>query len=84
MKASNVLLGIIAGAAVGAVIGILFAPDKGANTRKKLARKGEDFVGGIKEKASHLTEMVKTPFYGELLEGNGKSTLPKGKLTEMK
>ncbi len=28
MKKSNVVLGVLAGAAVGALIGILFAPDK--------------------------------------------------------
>lgn len=84
MKSSNVVLGIIAGAAVGAVIGVLFAPDKGENTRKKIARKGEDFVGGVKEKASHLAEMVRTPFYAEIQEGNGKSSMPKTKLTEVK
>ncbi len=35
MKTSNVILGIVAGAAVGALLGVLFAPDKGTNTRKK-------------------------------------------------
>ena len=39
MKSSNVLLGIVGGLAAGAVLGVLFAPDKGTNTRKKIAKK---------------------------------------------
>jgi gas vesicle protein len=56
MKKSNVVLGVLAGAAVGALIGILFAPDKGSKTRRKLYRKGEDVVDDLKEKAHDLTE----------------------------
>ena len=51
MKNSNVVLGVI-----GALLGVLYAPDKGANTRTKLRRKGEDVVGDLKVKAQHLTE----------------------------
>jgi gas vesicle protein len=62
MKTSRVVLGVLAGAAVGALIGVLFAPDKGANTRRKIARKGEDIVDDVKDRLDHLkgqaTEVV--------------------------
>ena len=37
MKGLNVLSAFLGGAAVGAAIGILFAPDKGEDTRRKIA-----------------------------------------------
>lgn len=84
MKTSNVLLGIVAGAAVGAVLGVLFAPDKGSNTRKKITKKGEEFVGGIKERANLLVDVVKSPFLEEMHEANGKANQAKAKFTELK
>ncbi len=50
MSSGKVLLGVLAGVAAGAMLGILFAPDKGSNTRKKIAAKSEDYGDAIKEK----------------------------------
>jgi gas vesicle protein len=36
-KGSNALMAFLAGAAAGAILGILYAPDKGTNTREKLS-----------------------------------------------
>ena len=44
MERGKVILGLLAGAAAGSLIGILFAPDKGVDTRKKVVHKG---VGNI-------------------------------------
>jgi Gas vesicle protein len=44
MSSGKVLLGVLAGVAAGAFLGILFAPDKGLNTRKKIVKKGEDYA----------------------------------------
>ena len=50
MNSGKVLLGMLAGVAAGALLGILLAPDKGVNTRKKIAKKGEDYADAIKDK----------------------------------
>ena len=54
MSRGKIFLGALAGIAVGALAGILFAPDKGAETRKKIIHKGEDYVGNLKEKINGL------------------------------
>lgn len=36
-KGKNYLLGLISGAALGTVLGLLYAPDKGSNLRDKLS-----------------------------------------------
>lgn len=52
MKTDKLLLagGIVAGAAAGVLIGILLAPDKGEETRKKIIEKGEDKLDAMKDK----------------------------------
>jgi len=62
MSSGKVLLGVLAGAAAGALAGILFAPAKGSRTRKKIARKGEDYVDALKEKLDELLDVVTEKF----------------------
>ena len=51
---SRTVFALLAGAAVGAVLGILFAPDKGEKTRKKMKKTTEDYIDSVKEKLSNL------------------------------
>jgi gas vesicle protein len=50
---------LVLGIAIGGVLGVLFAPDKGSETRKKLSVKGDDLADGIKEKLDELLNEVK-------------------------
>lgn len=50
MKTEKALLGVFAGIVAGAAIGVLFAPEKGATTRKNISRKGEDLANALNDK----------------------------------
>ncbi len=49
MKNSSILKAFLGGAALGAIAGILFAPEAGTETRKRLAEKGSDLVDRVKK-----------------------------------
>ena len=53
---------LLVGAAIGAGIGILFAPAKGSETRKKIMRKGEDLKDGLTDKYNDFMEDMKDKF----------------------
>jgi gas vesicle protein len=55
MSARKIFLGVVAGAAVGAILGVLFAPAKGSVTRKRVSQTASNFA----EDVSKLTEDLK-------------------------
>lgn len=57
MSSGKVLLGLLAGVATGALLGVLFAPEKGTETRKKISKKGDDYADSLKK---YFTEFIDT------------------------
>lgn len=62
MSNRNVLLALLAGVAAGSLLGILFAPDKGSVTRKKITKKGEEFAEGLGDKFNEFLTDAKEKF----------------------
>ena len=46
----KMLTAVAAGAAIGGLLGVLFAPDKGIETRKKISEKSKEIADAAKEK----------------------------------
>ena len=62
MSSKKVLVGVVAcvvtGVAAGALLGILFAPKKGSETREKIHKLGSEFGNLAKEKFNELLDGI--------------------------
>jgi len=59
MGNTKTVLGFVAGAAAGALAAILFAPDKGSETRKKITGKAGDLTESLKSSFNDFIENIK-------------------------
>lgn len=50
MNTGKAILAVLVGAAAGAALGVLLAPEKGYDTRKKIIKKGEDLASLLNDK----------------------------------
>lgn len=80
-KSSNTMIAFLTGAAIGAILGVLYAPDKGSNTREKLSFRLdkykkilEDFLDDIVAgKDTPLTSEAKSQGQKVVSEAKGKA-----------
>ena len=62
MSTGKVVIGTIAGLAIGAIGGILFAPEKGSTTRKQIVDKKDEYVDDIKSKYGEISDKLSEKF----------------------
>ncbi|HLT42093.1 MAG TPA: YtxH domain-containing protein [Sphingobacteriaceae bacterium] len=74
----KILAALLAGMAAGAAIGILFAPEKGTDTRDKLNESLKDLGEAIKERSSEQVEHIKE--LSDKVSATLKSKLKSGEL----
>jgi gas vesicle protein len=55
---TKILVALAAGAVAGAVLGILFAPEKGSETRKKINEQGKKLGQDLKNKLNEVKEKI--------------------------
>lgn len=73
MSDNKNIFGVLVGMAVGAGIGVLFAPDKGSKTRQKIADGAVSAKDTIVTEATHIKDEVTTK--AETLKNNVSDTL---------
>ena len=78
MSTGKVVLGTLAGLAIGGVLGILFAPEKGSVTRQQIMDKGNDYADELKSKYNEFADSITEKFqsgkeFAQVVAENGKA-----------
>lgn len=62
MNTGRMILSIAIGVAAGAVIGVLLAPEKGSETRRKISERSNEYADGLKTKFNDFIESMMDKF----------------------
>lgn len=84
MNTQKVLVGVLAGLAAGALLGVLFAPDKGTETRKKISLKGSDSIEDLNDKFDEFLGMLRNKFENVKEDANSLANKGASKVEEFK
>jgi len=77
MKTSKLIAIVLLSAAAGAVAGLLMAPESGAETRKKIKKRAQQFGDMVKDKMDEFSDTISQKYASvrkeaeDILEKNG-------------
>lgn len=74
------VLGIVAGLATGAILGVLFAPEKGSKTRKKIKNKTSKLKNDLKDEFDSFLDTASKK-YNSVVD-KGEAILEKEKIKD--
>ncbi len=80
MSTGKVVLGTMAGLAIGGILGVLFAPEKGSVTRQQIMDRGNDYADELKSKYNDFADTLSEKFqsgkdFAQVVAENGKAEL---------
>jgi gas vesicle protein len=84
MDNSKVLLGFLGGLAVGAIAGILLAPDKGSETRKRISNMASDVSDAVEDGIHQALDKVKDKYAQAVQQGEELADSALSKMTAAK
>ena len=84
MKTDKVVLGVLGGVAAGALLGILFAPEKGEKTRRRIMDKSNDYADELKDKLDTLLGTMTDKYDKIWKEGENFIAEGKSKFQDLK
>ena len=82
MSTGKALLGVLAGIAAGAAMGILFAPKKGSDTRRDISKKADDLADALKSKIDEKFDDLIDAISARGSKSKSQNDYGKGKETE--
>ncbi|HRZ96997.1 MAG TPA: YtxH domain-containing protein [Paludibacter sp.] len=77
MSTGKVVLGTLAGFAIGAIAGVLLAPEKGSVTRRKIMDKGDNSLDELKSKFDEFRDSLADKFKSTKIDA--EELIDKGK-----
>jgi gas vesicle protein len=84
MDTGKVVLVGLAGLAAGAVLGMLFAPEKGNRTRRQILNKSTDYAEDLKDKFDDIIDSMSNKYESVMNDAEELVNKGKGKFNDAK